>query len=468
MKKIILAGSIAILSIVAIAQNKVSIPNFNKMVISSNFDIKLVKSDSNFLAFKESDLKKFSSSYLEKGFKVNNNTLTFDLSEFNAAIPVNITVYSNNLQELKLEGNAKLEMGNDSIFKTNSFKIYADGATKSDLYLDVEKLEAQINGASKLTLDGKVTEGKLEATGASKINAIGMAFENLNVEANGASKVSATVKNNLKAEASGVSKIEFAGNPKNVDKNLSGASKIDKVNGEDVEDGHVTGEISVQSKNKNKHKKHSNKMTEAFGGIEIGVGTFVTPNMNTTLDNSNKNLETNLGSSWRFALNFGDWDLPIVKGRLALTTGLGFSFDHYGFKNKDTLMNGENTKTLEFKATDATLSTSRLSQFNLTMPLLIKYNSSYNKKDNRFYFATGIILNYTVGNSIYTEYSNKGVEYEKRYTSDFFVNKFRADATVRIGYNHTSVFANFGLVPMFDTAKVTDTRTMQAGLAFNF
>jgi hypothetical protein len=468
MKKIILAGSIAILSIVAIAQNKVSVPDFNKMVIPSNFEIKLIKSDSNFLAFKESDLKKFSSSYLEKGFKVNNNTLSFDLSEFNAAIPVNITVYSNNLQELKLEGNAKLEMGNDSIFKTNYFKIYADGATKSDLYLDVEKLEAQINGASKLTIDGKATEGKLEATGASKINAIGMAFENLNVEANGASKVSATVKNNLKAEASGVSKIEFAGNPKNVDKNISGASKIDKVNGEDVEDGHVTGEISINSKKKNKHKKHSNEMAEAFGGIEIGVGTFVTPNMNTTLDNSNKNLETNLGSSWRFALNFGDFDLPIVKGRLALTTGLGFSFDHYGFKNKDTLMNGENTKALEFKATDATLSTSRLSQFNLTMPLLIKFNTKNSNKDNRFYFATGVILNYTVGNSIYIEYSKNGVDYEKRYSSDFFVNRFRADATVRIGYNHVSVFANFGLVPMFDSAKVADTRTMQAGLAFNF
>ena len=35
-------------------------------------------------------------------------------------------------------------------------------------------------------------------------------LENLNCEANGASKVSATVKNNLKAEASGVSKIEYA------------------------------------------------------------------------------------------------------------------------------------------------------------------------------------------------------------------------------------------------------------------
>ena len=464
MKKIILALSIAFLSILVFAQNKISIPDFNKMAIPSNFEIKLIKSDSNYLSFNETDLKKFSSNYLNKGFKVNNNTLTFDLAEYNDAIPVNIIVYTNSLQELKLEGNAKIKMGNDSIFKTASFSIYADGATKSDLNLDVEKLKAEINGASKLTLDGKATEGKIEVTGASKVNAIGMAFENLDAEANGASKIAATVKNNLKAEASGVSRIEFAGNPKNVDKNVSGASKIEKVNNDEIDEdsAQVKSEISI------KHKKHSNDMTEAFGGFEFGVGTFVTPNMNTTLDPANKYLETNLGSSWRFAINFGDFDLPIIKGYLALTSGFGFSFDHYGFKNKDTLINGENTKVLEFKATDATLTTSRLSQFNLTIPVLIKLNSSYNVNDNCFYVATGVIINYTVGNSIYTEYSNNGVEYEKRYSSDFFVNKFRADATLRIGYNHVSVFANFGLVPMFDAAKVADTRTMQTGLAFNF
>lgn len=468
MKKIILALSTAIFSMVAIAQNKISIPDFNKMVIPSNFEIKLIKSDSNYLSFNETDLKKFSSNYLDKGFIVNKNTLSFDLAEYNDAIPVEITIYSNNLKELKLEGNAKIKMGNDSIFKTASFSIYADGATKSNLNLDVEKLKAEINGASKLILEGKAIEGKIEVTGASKVNAIGMAFENLDAEANGASKISATVKNNLKAEAKGVSKIEFSGNPKNEDINVSGASKIEKINVDEIDEDSVQIKSEISIKSKNKHKKHSNEMAEAFGGIEFGIGTFVTPNMNTTLDPSNKYLETNLGSSWRFAINFGDFDLPIIKGYLALTSGFGFSFDHYGFKNKDTLINGENTKVLEFKATDATLTTSRLSQFNLTIPILIKLNSSGNKNDHRFYIATGVIINYTIGNSIYTEYSNNGVEYEKRYTSDFFVNKFRADATLRIGYNHLSVFTNFGLVPMFDAAKVTDTRTMQTGLAFNF
>jgi hypothetical protein len=208
-------------------------------------------------------------------------------------------------------------------------------------------------------------------------------------------------------------------------------------------------------------------METAFGGIEIGVSSFVTPDFNTTLAASNKNLETNIGSSWRFALNFGDWDLPIVKGRFALTTGLGLSFDHYGFKNKDSILSA-NTQLLSFDSAAATLNTNRLYQFNFTLPLLVKYNSSYNKNDKRFYTAFGVMIKYAVVNHIKTEYDKNSVKYETVASGDYFVNRLAADATVRIGYGAVSVFANYGLVPLFETNKVLDTRTAQAGLALNF
>ncbi len=469
MKKIILAGSIAILAMVAQAQTKVNLQSFSKIVVPANFEVKLIQSETNQISFQKEDSKIGNTSSLEKGATVFNNTLSFNQSDFGSMIPVELIIYTNNLQELKLESNAEVSMGSDSALKVKSLRIMADGATKTELYVEAEQLVAEINGASKLVLDGKVTDGRLEATGASKINAIGTAFENLNAEANGASKVIATVKNKLAAEASGFSKVEFAGNPKTVDKKISGGSKIEQVNPDKVDEdnGNVRAEISVNSGKKRKHKKHSTEMEDAFGGIEIGVGALVTPDMNTSLAASNKNLETNFGSSWRFALNFGDLDIPIVKGRLAFTSGLGLSFDHYGFRNKDSVIT-DDTKKLTFGAPATTLSTNRLSQFNLTLPLLIKYNTAYNKANKRFYFATGVIVNYTVSNRIYTTYSKNGIDYEVEANGDYFVNRLRADATVRLGYSFASVFANVGLVPLFETPKVADTRTMQVGIALNF
>jgi hypothetical protein len=116
----------------------------------------------------------------------------------------------------------------------------------------------------------------------------------------------------------------------------------------------------------------------------------------------------------------------------------------------------------------ATLSTNRLYQFNFTLPLLVKYNTNYNKHDKRFYTAFGVMIKYAAVNHIKTVYNKNSVDYETVASGDYFVNRLGADATVRIGYGAVSVFANYGLVPLFDTNKVADTRTAQAGLAFNF
>lgn len=465
MKKIILAFTVALTGINATAQSKINLNSFNKMEVPANFKIKLIQSETNQVSFQDKDNKNQTTAILEKGVFVYDNTLKFNLADFGSNLPVELMVYTNNLQELKLESNAEVEMGSDSALKVKDFKIYADGATKAELFLEVEKLEAKINGASKLILDGKVTDAKLEVTGISRINAIGMAFENLNAEANGSSKISATVKNNLNVKTSGLSKIEYAGNPKNIEKEISGGSKIESVNEDNDDDRSVSAGLSINKGKKRKNKKHSTEMEVAFGGFEIGVSTLVTPNFNTTL--TNKNLETNMANSWRFAVNFGDWDLPIVKGRLALTTGIGLSFDYYGFKTKDSMISDDKSKLI-FNQAPTTLSTNCLYQFNLTLPLLVKYNSSYSKNNRRFYFATGVIINYTVSNQLLTEYSKNGIEYEVEAKGDYFVNRFRADATARFGYGSVSVFANYGLVPLFDTDIVADTRTLQVGLGLNF
>ena len=467
MKKIILAYLIAVTSFSAIAQSKINLGNFTKIEIPANFEIKLIQSEFNQVSFEDKDNKNETTALLEKGVYISNNTLMFKLAEFGSNLPVEMIVYTNNLQEIKLEANANVEMGSDSSIKAKEFKIIADGATKAELFIEAEKLEAKINGASKLILDGKVNEGSLEATGASRINAVGMAFENLNAEANGASKVSATIKTNLKVKVSGLAKMEYAGNPKNIEKEISGAAKIESVNEDNEDDRSVSAGVSINKGKKKKSRKNSTEMQSVFGGFEIGVSTFVTPDFNTTLSNTSKNLESNMANSWRFAINFGDIDLPIVKGKLSLASGLGLSFDYYGFKTKDSMISDDKTK-LTYIQPNATLSSNYLTQFNLTLPLLVKYNTNYNKSNRRFYFATGIIINYTVSNKLITEYSKNGIDYETIAKGDFFVNRFRADATVRLGYGSISVFANYGLVPMFDKTIVADIRTMQVGLGLNF
>ena len=67
---------------------------------------------------------------------------------------------------------------------------------------------------------------KIEASGASKINAENLKVANADVDISGATSVTVNATEEVKAEASGASKINYVGEPKNVIKDVSGASKV--------------------------------------------------------------------------------------------------------------------------------------------------------------------------------------------------------------------------------------------------
>ncbi|HEX8370237.1 MAG TPA: head GIN domain-containing protein [Pyrinomonadaceae bacterium] len=89
-----------------------------------------------------------------------------------------------------------------------------------------ETLTLDASGASKIKIDGEVKELIVDLSGASRLDAENLKAENVTVDANGASSATVAVLNDLNADASGASTIRYAGEPKNVKKNSSGASSV--------------------------------------------------------------------------------------------------------------------------------------------------------------------------------------------------------------------------------------------------
>lgn len=89
-------------------------------------------------------------------------------------------------------------------------------------------LTLEASGASKIKIDGTAKTLKSEASGASNVDASGLTVEDADVEANGASKTIVSATNDLKADASGASTIYYTGEPRNIEKNSSGASSVKK------------------------------------------------------------------------------------------------------------------------------------------------------------------------------------------------------------------------------------------------
>ncbi len=91
-----------------------------------------------------------------------------------------------------------------------------------------EGLTIDSSGASKIKITGETAKLTVDVSGATKIDAEALMTDNANIDASGASKILVNVKGNLRADASGASRITYAGTPTDVIKNTSGASKVGK------------------------------------------------------------------------------------------------------------------------------------------------------------------------------------------------------------------------------------------------
>lgn len=106
-------------------------------------------------------------------------------------------------------------------------EIRASGASKIDLSgVKNETLRVDTSGASKVNISGETAKLEIEVSGAGSIDAGSLKAEDVSVNASGASHASVFATADLDADASGASRIVYAGSPKNIQKHASGASSV--------------------------------------------------------------------------------------------------------------------------------------------------------------------------------------------------------------------------------------------------
>jgi Putative auto-transporter adhesin, head GIN domain len=106
-----------------------------------------------------------------------------------------------------------------------SFDI--SGASSGNLTgINNESLTIDASGASKIKVEGAAKELRVDLSGACRLDAENLKSESVWVEASGASNATVFASNEINAEASGASCVRYAGEPKEVKKQSSGASSV--------------------------------------------------------------------------------------------------------------------------------------------------------------------------------------------------------------------------------------------------
>ena len=133
----------------------------------------------------------------------------------------------------------KIEM-QGSIAPTHGIKmaITSPSLTGASLSGAVELNAAQISGATfaletsgaaKVTLAGKVNRLLASLTGASKLKAADLPADDVELSVTGAGKADVTASNLLRASITGAGKVSYGGQPKSVEKKITGAGKIERA-----------------------------------------------------------------------------------------------------------------------------------------------------------------------------------------------------------------------------------------------
>jgi hypothetical protein len=125
----------------------------------------------------------------------------------------------------------------DRIRPTHGVKIVVSSPTRSAAkltgatrltanQLSGAKFAVESTGAARVALDGSIDELLADMTGASTLNAKSLQTKTAEISTTGAADADISVSDTLKVSITGAGKVNYSGNPRTIEKHITGAGSI--------------------------------------------------------------------------------------------------------------------------------------------------------------------------------------------------------------------------------------------------
>ena len=225
-------------------------------------------------------------------------------------------------------------------------------------------------------------------------------------------------------------------------------------------------DLDSEDDSEDESPKRKRKSDAHWAGVDLGCTVLMNENFNTDFATTPywKN-DPARSTVWNLNLlehkfNFGT---PFV----GLTTGVGFSFTSVAFRD-GYIINSSADSLFAVLDTVNTYSKNKLKASYLTIPLLLEFNTNTNS-DKNFYLAAGVVGGVRMTSKIKRNGElADGKEFEEREKGTYSLNPFKLDAALRVGYGSFGIFANYSLLPLFESEKTVEVYPLTFGLSLNF
>lgn len=399
-----------------------------------------------------------------------------------------------------------------------SLRVSASGASDILLLLNYEDLNTNASGASDVTFKGVATNHNAQARGASNITAKELKTTSTELIATGASTCFVEASASLVYDISGTSIVKYIGTPQSLvirerdnSKNVVsyqgsgntsrvytysdtttvhlGALDVEVIEGDTtrVSVGRHTlivddnGNVTYERNKKIRFNGH-------WGGVELGINGYITPDFNTNWGSEYDYLNLRYEKSIAVNLNIYEQNIALNKAKnMGIVTGLGLAWNNYSF-SQQTYLSPDSSEVYGFYIEGASVRKTKLTAMYITLPVMFEVQTKNPRRFKRFHFGIGALISARVRTHTKIYFNNPNQNYQlydpktesyapgvyvtpnvtnrniiKNYNS-FYLQPFKFDGMLRIGYSFINVFATYSLNSLFQKDRGPQLNAWTAGI----
>jgi len=232
------------------------------------------------------------------------------------------------------------------------------------------------------------------------------------------------------------------------------------------------------------------KFNGHWAGFEMGLNGYLNPDGNQSFPKEYEYMDLRMTKSVAVYINFFEQNIALAKNqKWGMVTGMGLEWHNYRF-SKNTRLNSDSSNLIGYIDQGISIRKSKLTTFYLNIPVLFEYQTNSRHKKNSFHIGAGMIVGarlsshtkkyYDERNKQFnvTRYNPATDQYETAFTAtspdyskaktfdDFYLQPFKFDATVRIGWGFINLFATYSVNQMFKENKGPELYPWTIGITF--
>jgi len=421
--------------------------------------------------------------------KVQNEVLQISNKPISQRNPIQIDLYGPSIIDYDVNGAVLLQT--KSIQTPERLAIELGGAANMFLEIETSDVYAVLSGASILELKGQANNLDVKAKGAAIIKTSQLQVANSDVVLSGSAGV---VKHNdiqkpvydENADTNNVLNVpDKKGEKTTYGVTYNGSTARAKFLGiqVDVDEDDESGEVKIgthkweyDSDGWVSHKRiRREKFNGHWGGFGLGINGYVNDKFVYELPKEYEFMNLLWQKSVNVDINLFEQNIPLSKdGNIGLVTGIGYSIYNYRFTKSFTIMADSNYFTGLYNK-DINVRKSKIVTNFITVPIIFEIqdkNPSPLTK-HRWHVNIGAIFGIKVHTHQKTYFNelNKDYNLENPVTGNidavatspsyskvkvhdsFYMNPFKLDASLRVGWGWINLYGNVSLIEMFSVGK---------------